>query len=294
MHFTYEDELDHRCLHQGDVLKRTPAVENILRTVHPHYFNNPDYKYFAVLTQTCDLVRGEKRRPSRYITIAAVRPASVTLARFAESLAYNAVEQALRIADISRRDRQLRQFVGRLLNNNEDEYFFLYREPKAGLYEDHCVFLRLSIAVKSELHYENLLLAKVLQLKEAFEHKLGYILGRTYSRVGTEDWVPNHDDEGAFERRVGSYVNAVESIQWLDRDTHRAVVRKLEAMPPAEWTQENLARVLEEVIESRETRRGRLLEILQGELAKLSLNDAVIAKAKTAMANNSELRALLK
>ena len=66
---------------------------------------------------------------------------------------------------------KLIQFVERLLNNNEDEFFYLYREPDVGMDEDHCAFLHLSIAVKAELHYKTLLAARVLQLTYSFQYR---------------------------------------------------------------------------------------------------------------------------
>ena len=165
-------------------MRRTPALEQVLRTVHPHYHGKPDYPYFIVLTQSCDLVRRDGTNcASRYITIAAVRPLQLAVERYLDSLLYNDVERHFGLCDDSRKAK-LRQFSERLLNNNEDAYFFLRREPSAGLVGDHCAFLPLSVALKAELHYEVLLEAKILQLKETFQHKLGYLVGKLYSRSG--------------------------------------------------------------------------------------------------------------
>src|SRR5881394_3482701 len=188
MHFTYSEEPDATSLQQGDILKRTPDVDSILKSVHPHYHHKTDYNFFIILTQSCDLVRRNGRTcKSRYITIAAVRSLELAVNRYAASLQYDDVEAALGFCPDDRKDK-LRQFVERLLNNNEDNYFYLKAEPARGLSEDHCAFLQLSIALKSELHYDTLLAAKSLQLSESFQHKLGYLVGTSYSRVGTEDW----------------------------------------------------------------------------------------------------------
>ena len=73
IHFTYKHSPDMSSLCQGDVLQVTDGMRDILKEVHP-YFLNKQYKYFMVLTQSCDLVRrngGNCKTP--YITLAAVR-----------------------------------------------------------------------------------------------------------------------------------------------------------------------------------------------------------------------------
>ena len=49
-------------------------------------------------------------------------------------------------------------------------------------------YLKVSIALKSEKHYKELLNAKVLELSDEFKAKLGWLVGNMYSRVGTTDW----------------------------------------------------------------------------------------------------------
>ena len=73
IHFTYKEKPDMESLCQGDVLEKTEALNELLGTVHP-YFQNDDYQYFMVLTQSCDLVRRDgKKCKTPYITLAAVR-----------------------------------------------------------------------------------------------------------------------------------------------------------------------------------------------------------------------------
>ncbi|MFA6962938.1 MAG: hypothetical protein WC205_19450 [Opitutaceae bacterium] len=223
MHFTYAS-IDNEQLMQGDIISRTPAIDEIIKSVHPHY-SKSDYKAFIVLTQTCDLVlRGiSKRCSARYISLAAVRPFELVLDRYFEELCNYEWEKDLRATSLRNKER-MRQFISRVLNNNEDEYFFLNSDPSKGLDKDCCAFLQLSVAVKAELHYEKLLQAKALQLDPSFQHKLGYLIGKMYSRVGTPDWVPTKMDDDAF----GSYIDAIASTGrvWIDDDAHRQIVKK--------------------------------------------------------------------
>ena len=130
-----------------------------------------------------------------------------------------------------------------LLNNNQDRYFFLQRRPGSGLEEDHCAFLQLSIALKTELHYETLLAAKILQLSESFQHKLGHLVGTMYSRVGTEDWVPQHATEEEFRGRTCALVE--DTVVWLDKDLHRRVLAEFGKLQDEERTPEKFIEVVE-------------------------------------------------
>jgi hypothetical protein len=44
--------------------------------------------------------------------------------------------------------------------------------------------------IKAELHFQTCLDAKILQLNDTFQAKLGWLVGQMYSRVGTRDWEP--------------------------------------------------------------------------------------------------------
>lgn len=187
IHFTYKCCPDTVSLCQGDVLNKTDDLMEILKDVHP-YFQNDGYKYFMVLSQSCDLVRRNGQCcKTPYITIAAVREYSDFLERtliakrFAEN--YNGV---LLVEERFR--QQATQLVERVYNNTEPDYFFLYKEDSLGFPKSMVAYLKVSIALKSEKHYQKLLDAKILELSDEFKAKLGWLVGNMYSRVGTTDW----------------------------------------------------------------------------------------------------------
>ena len=73
-HYVYVDPNKSE-LQQGDVLQRCDALSAVLDKYFPYYSNHIDYRYFQVLTQTCDLVRRDDDPcAAHYISIAAVRP----------------------------------------------------------------------------------------------------------------------------------------------------------------------------------------------------------------------------
>src|SRR3954447_2573112 len=84
MHFTYErDKFCGTELMQGDVLRRTPALNGLLKEVHPHFYQHPKNLYFMVLTQSCDLVpRGRSNAcKAPYIAITPVRTLDMVIER---------------------------------------------------------------------------------------------------------------------------------------------------------------------------------------------------------------------
>ena len=72
-HFTYKDtkNMDRDSLCQGDVICLSDELIESLSEIHP-YFNNGNYRYFIVITQSCVLVRRNgKPCKSPFITLAA-------------------------------------------------------------------------------------------------------------------------------------------------------------------------------------------------------------------------------
>lgn len=187
IHFTYKESPDMNTLCQGDILSITEPIRDILAEVHP-YFLRDQYKYFMVLTQSCDLVRRNgKTCRTPYISLAAVRDFDTF---FENYLVKN--KWAKRVNDFilmeSKNKDKAYQFLERLYNNTEPDYFFLFREPELSFPSSMIVTLKVSIAIKSELHYNTCLSAKVLELCDEFKAKLGWLVGNIYSRVGTIDW----------------------------------------------------------------------------------------------------------
>jgi hypothetical protein len=288
--YTYA-ALDATSLQQGDVLRRTDELEKILRAIRPEYPKS-DYKYFQVLTQSCDLVRRDgKPCSARYITIAAVRPVSLAIERYAKYLRFDAMEAALNFSSDERKAK-LRQFVERLLNNNEIEFFYLHKEESTGFPGELCAFLQLSIALNAQFYYDQLLAAKVLQLDESFQHKLGYLVGTSYSRVGTDDWAPNYVTEDVFKSTVTALVEAVDMV-WLERPTHQKVIKRLEDLPPVDRTPDNFERIVREVRKTREQFRQEVLGAIAQTAQKIGIGGALLDQLKGQLTNSDELRTLL-
>lgn len=187
IHFTYKPNPDMKTLCQGDILEITDELTTVLKDVHP-YFLNEQYKYFIILSQSCDLVRRNgKNCKTPYITLAAVRRYSDFLEKTLLKGKFAEKHAGLLLMDEKNKNRAY-QFIERLYNNTESEYFFLYKEEALNFQESMVAYLKVSIALKSNEHYDKCLNAKKIELTDEFKAKLGWLVGNMYSRVGTADW----------------------------------------------------------------------------------------------------------
>ncbi|MFC1661555.1 hypothetical protein ACFL3S_08915 [Gemmatimonadota bacterium] len=294
LHFTYEEDPDRANLRQGDIIHRTEMVDEILREVHPHYHDKPDYRFFIVLTQSCDLLRRDGPCNARYITIAAVRPVDLAIKRFIQSLQYDEIEKELGFCDEGRYQR-FRDFLESLLNNNVGQYFFLREEPDEGLVGDHCAFLHLSIALKADLHYPTLLDGKILELKVPFQHKLGYLVGQLYSRIATEDWAPDNLTEEQFQEEVKRRAHLFrEEVEWLPRPVHKRVLKALRETPDGERTPERYAEVVREMHRTREQHIKELLGIMREKGIALGIDEATLEKLMRRLQSDEAFTGLIK
>lgn len=282
-HFTYERPTS-TSLQQGDLIRRSPDVERILCQVHPH-FSEEKYRYFVVLTQSCDLVlRDGQQCKSRYISIAPVRSINDVAKKVVSTVHFTDLERRLQFASEDRKAKVVQTFE-RIFNNNEAPYFYFYQEPKLGLSEDFCAILSLSIAVKSELHYTALLDARVLSLNSSFQHKLGYLVGTMYSRVGTQDW----DDD--LSVRATDLIDRTKSVTWIPKEIFTAVTKSLKSKQ--EVTPQDLVIAVLDAKKNKATKRDSVIKAVTEILTSLELDSALIETFQRRVRSDPKIKALL-
>jgi hypothetical protein len=294
-HFTYKTpNLEKLC--QGDILARTEELLKILDEFHHHYSVKKDYLYFMVLTQSCDLVKREEndnRCSAQYITLAAIRPLELLIAREIRRYQSDDVEVKGRLVDRSKQN-SLNNFIRRLLNNNETAYFYLNEDANMGLADSCVVFLRLSVPLKADLHYDTCLRAKKLELEDNFKAKLGWLVGDIYSRVATEDWTPNYKKEDQFKEMIEQILEAncvlIDNIkQFLKEVRSKYTTDQLDKM-----TTKELQKLNKEIIipSRKQVFLDRLEEVL---LQTKNTSDKAVAKEIVeSIKNDAMISALLK
>ena len=237
IHWAYKDPNEPELLEQGDVLQRTDALIELLRMYHPYYADHAENRLFIVLTQSCDLVERDGGMKSRYITIAPVR----ALPKIIE---YEFGDQLREIDGIvygsGRVEAEVQKFLERLFNNNDPSYFYLEPEPAEGIADPVCAMLRLGISFKAQ-HRDIFLGAKLIGLKDSFQAKLGWLLGQSYSRVGTKDF-----DSEVIKERASRLSKALGL--WVEGAKYKAFEREIErikqAAPGQRLSQEKIGEIL--------------------------------------------------
>ena len=223
-HFTYEPKYDNTTLKQGDLLRRTKEIEDILNVVHPYYLKD-SFEFFIVLTQSCDLIqRNGKDCKTKYITLAAVLPFDHILNKEIRRCQKDQIEVIVGVCDKKKRPK-IDDFLRKLLNNNSKEFFYFHEDNDLELNKPYCAYLRLSIAIRAEEHYQKCLSAKFLELKNDFRAKLGWLVGDLYSRVGTEDWSPDYFTKKQFNKLINDILD--KEIYWENNEVLEKTKEKL-------------------------------------------------------------------
>lgn len=275
LHFAYSERLDRANLCQGDVLERTKALDALIKEIHPA-FHRADNIYFQILTQTCDLVCD--RLKTEYITICPVRPLSSVLGKALK--AHVRSEIAGVPIGIERERATYQQFLERLFNNNAQGYFYL---DKAGapFSDDCCALTKLTIALKSS-HYAICKEAKILQLNDTFQAKLGWLVGHSYSRVGTPDY-----SKVQLQEKIKQAFKT--SVAWVPGDKERGLVLAKADELGAAFTLEQVPRIIKGIETKKDRALATIRAILEGLNGEDEIPGALLEKIMKKMANDPGL-----
>ncbi len=297
MHFTYQEpEGD---LQQGDVLAINGQVKDLLNRFYPYYSSHRDYRHLMVLTHSCDLARHNNQPcKARYITLAAVRPLETVLNREIKKHQRSSVEIGGGLCSMDRR-RWIEDFLAKLLNNNNPEYFYLAADTECHLHEPCVAFLKLGVPVKSEDHYEVCLAARIAQLQDIFQAKLGWLVGNIYSRVGTPDWVPTKATEEEFSKLIDAMLARM--CVWVDQSVLSRLQRELKdrrRTRGAEYdmSQDEIIQLIGEYAHEEETRTEKNIALLVERIQQAipTLDATELDTFRKQLMFNEEIRRFLK
>lgn len=204
MHWTYSLHEPGSDLQQGDFLAPTSELKQILNEVNP-YFSADKYIGFVITTQTCDLVRHNRKSPkAQYINIATVRSLKEVSTRLLEKVVKPVGKGLFRKSD----QEDAQNFLHRLFNQNEQAHGLFYLHPDADieLGDPSVAFLRIVITLKAE-KYNSLISARKGRLRPDFQAKFGWLVGNLYSRAATPDWSDQIGGDDVLSQLVKSYLD---------------------------------------------------------------------------------------
>lgn len=288
-HFTYTDVPNKSSLKQGDILAKTPALISLIETIHPHY-SAEEYTHFQILTQSCDLVRRNGNDcKSRYITLAAVRSLDLVINRYISDIKNDApINIDGKLFCSSKNKYLLDDKLKKIYNNNDKELFFLKKMPDFGLLEDSCTFLLLSIAIRAYEHYDLCLDAKILELKDNFQSKLGWLVGNLYSRVGTEDYVPaGSPDKATFEKMIDEVLQ--EHVGWIPDNIYKEFKSSAKTLE-----YQNIDEIIAKANESKDKKSKSKLDAIILKIAKAaSLDEDAKEKIRNSLATDPTIQKVI-
>ena len=261
---------------------------------HSYYATAPDYSHFLVLTQSCDLVRRKGSCKSRYITLCAVRPLALAVAR--EFKKYLESIPGFPVLVGKSQDMVLaRQFLERVINNTVDGIFFIPRGATDSVDTHLCAFLTLSIALRTD-HFDACLRAKVGQATGIFAAKIGSLTSGLYARIATPDLAEIHGSKAADQFRNQFFDElGLTSVAWLSEFQLRELRQALQAdtgqAPAAPLTETEAEGILSGLPSLPDALATRAAEVL---IARKLLPDDenVKRKAKNFLLNDSRFSRL--
>ena len=185
----------------------------------------------------------------------------------------------------------------RHINNTEPEYFFLPKSGNPNIPEDLLVFLRLTVALRKE-HYDVLASAKIAELADIFQAKLGWLKGNIYSRVATPD-IEERDVNAAEIKRqfFDSYVPKDELV-WLSNlqaDLLRKLVKTKSSTEGRDLTTEEVLDIIEnDIPEDTQIVANNIVErLIKNKLIERDDQESATKFAR-AIANESSFKSVVK
>jgi hypothetical protein len=260
-----------------------------MKEVHPH-FCAEKYIAFTIATQSCDLVRRERKSPkARYINIAVVRSLVAVLPTLLES-----VLPSIGSAVFGTNQKfQAKQFLRRLFDQNEQSLGLFYFHPDASvsLGQSSVGYLRVAVALRAE-HYPVLVQARRGRLTPEFRNKFGWLLGNLYSRVASPDW----SDFSGGRREIANLIDEFLSEQtpgsgptWIDDEIIENAMRA--GVDLTALAREDLIDTLDR---HRPTPRlERVVDAVVSEVSRvIELDEGTRTKIRNRLTNNGSLRKL--
>ncbi|MEI8374630.1 MAG: hypothetical protein WCJ35_17530 [Planctomycetota bacterium] len=205
-HWTYRSFVATDDLQQGDIVRRSPSLLEVLSEVLSH-FCDERYTAFLVVTQSCDLVtRNENVCKADYINLCVIRELEPLLPTLLEPCCGAGIPG---IFDSERR-LYAEQLLKRVVNQNEQAQglFYLHPDADVGIPTASVALLRVSIALRRD-HYRMLQECRCGQLEPEYAAKLGWLTGNLYSRIATPDWEEQEKDESASAKQAQSLLRRI-------------------------------------------------------------------------------------
>jgi hypothetical protein len=226
-----------------------------------------------------------------YISVAAVRPLETALRREIGRYQHSTRERDLGYCS-EKKLGDYADFVERLLNNNASGYFYLHEDHEFGFPEPMVAFLSLSVAVKTDFHYDKCVRARVLQLKPEFQAKLGWLAGHMYSRVATQDW-HEHEAPEAFDARLNEVRDRL-GVLWCSNRLMEKIEKAAKRIRPGQLSHEEVVGIVSAHVEQEERKKDRVIQRVFEVLRELEIAEPTRDEVKQVLEQDEVLTGIFR
>jgi len=112
-----------------------------------------------------------------------------------------------------------------------------------------------------------------MSLTEIFRAKLGWLVGNMYSRVGTEDWAPDHITDTEFNEKADQLLASV--VQWVQDEQLKAAKKGFDT---TRLDREAFRKKVQETKVPRKKDNVALATRVDGEVSELESLDGVLIR----------------
>jgi hypothetical protein len=168
----YREPPNNDLLGQGDILN-PESLRSILKGHQDYFADQPYFRRYMVLTQTCDLVR--KREMADFIFLAVIRKLDDVFGR-------------RHVEDGPAQNRTF-DLLRELYNHqpNKRGLFYLPENARYGIEEESVADLRVMFSVHKAI-YPRLLRARCGAITDIYAAQLGQIAGHMFNRIAIPEW----------------------------------------------------------------------------------------------------------
>lgn len=270
----YQDIAPESGLQQGDILDKSPAILSALGKVFPEDLISKT-NAFIVLTQTCDLMRRNKKPcKAKYINLATVSPLEDSIIMLLDDICDRASLNAGSTISgiyISKDKYKAEQLIERILNQTEEDRALFYLPPQAdaGIGVHSIVNLQVNAPLKVDC-YDSLVGNLKGRLKNEYQNRLGWLVGNLFSRVAIPEFDIN--EKKSIIKDFLTPKDKESGPFWISRDAITEAQSKKIEMNENEKTIRELYELLEaqKPSSSKEKAMKRIISIIKEEEGTLS------------------------
>lgn len=207
-------------LQQGDILDKSPAILSALGKAFPEDLLEKTYA-FIVLTQSCDLVRRNKKScKAKYISLATISPLEDNLIMLLDDACEKACldpDMSISGLYISKDRNKAHQLIERILNQTEEDRALFYLPPylDAGIAVHSIANLQVNFALKLD-NYDSLIKNLKGRLSNVYQNRLGWLVGNLFSRVAIPDF--DQEEKKTIIRELLKRKDSERGPFWISQD----------------------------------------------------------------------------